>query len=82
MGGGGGGTSLWFGGGKKKKKSLVCVSFGNGSSEAVDKVHTSLPLPWSTQAVFHAAAVWEPRGRAGREGSVSLSSEYTLHVFL
>lgn len=67
---------------KRKKKSLVCVSFGNGSSEAVDKVRTSLLLPWSTQAVFHAVAVWDERGRAGREESVSLSSEYTLHVFL
>lgn len=67
---------------KKKKRSLVCVSFGNGSSEAVDKVRTSLLLPRSTQAVFHAAAVWDQRGRAGREESVSLSSEYTVRVFL
>lgn len=74
------GERVW--GLRKKKKSVVCVSFGNGSSEAVDMVRTSLLLPRSTQAAFHAAAVWDQRGRAGREESVSLSSEYTLHVFL
>lgn len=54
------------------KKSLVCVSLGNGSSEAVDKVRTSLLLPRSTQAGFHAAVVWDME-RKGRQRGICLA---------
>lgn len=59
-------NKLFWGG---KHFSPACVSLGNVSSKAVDKVHTSLLLPPSTQTVFSAVVVWDQRGRASTEES-------------
>lgn len=64
---------------KEKKKSLVCVSFGNGSSEAVDKVRTRLPLPRSTQAGFHAVHGGLGPERKGRQRGICLA-ELRVHA--
>lgn len=68
---------------RKKKISPVCVSLGNGSSEAVDKVHTSLLLPRSIQTVFHAAAIWDQERKGPAERNLSSRAQcIRLHVFL